>query len=76
MAIALMEYEKMDAVEAVMKIRSLRRGAINETQLQYLEGYKCGGGRHHRRGNKMGGAKSSSAAGGGEGGGGCGCWIL
>ena len=73
-AIALMEYEKMDAVEAVMKIRSLRRGAINETQLQYLEGYKCGAGRHHRRGNKMGGAKSAAAGAGGDGG--CGCWIL
>lgn len=76
-AIALMEYEKMDAVEAVMKIRSLRRGAINETQLQYLEGYKCGAGRHHRRGNKMGAKSSAAAAGGGGGGdGGCGCWIL
>ena len=40
-AIALMEFEKMDAVEAVMMIRSQRRGAINENQLQYLEGYKC-----------------------------------
>ncbi|KAL7529238.1 hypothetical protein ACHAXR_002860 [Thalassiosira sp. AJA248-18] len=40
-AIALMEFEKMDAVEAVMMIRSQRRGAINEKQLQYLEGYKC-----------------------------------
>ena len=40
-AIALMEFEKMDAVEAVMMIRRQRRGAINEKQLQYLEGYKC-----------------------------------
>lgn len=40
-AIALMEYEKMDAVDAVMMIRKGRRGAINEKQLQYLEGYKC-----------------------------------
>ena len=40
-AIALMEFEKMDAVEAVMMIRRNRRGAINEKQLQYLEGYKC-----------------------------------
>lgn len=40
-AIALMEFEKMDAVEAVMMIRGQRRGAINEKQLQYLEGYKC-----------------------------------
>mmetsp|Transcript_23183 Transcript_23183/g.55921 ORF Transcript_23183/g.55921 Transcript_23183/m.55921 type:complete len:232 (-) Transcript_23183:362-1057(-) len=40
-AIALMEFDRMDAVEAVMMIRSQRRGAINEKQLQYLEGYKC-----------------------------------
>mmetsp|Transcript_18382 Transcript_18382/g.36851 ORF Transcript_18382/g.36851 Transcript_18382/m.36851 type:complete len:220 (-) Transcript_18382:1655-2314(-) len=40
-AIALMEFESMDAVEAVMMIRKNRRGAINEKQLQYLEGYKC-----------------------------------
>lgn len=40
-AIALMEFERMDAVEAVMMIRSQRRGAINEKQLRYLEGYKC-----------------------------------
>lgn len=40
-AIALMEFEKMDAVDAVTMIRKGRRGAINEKQLQYLEGYKC-----------------------------------
>eukprot|EP00584_Thalassiosira_punctigera_P011111 CAMPEP_0172528272 /NCGR_PEP_ID=MMETSP1067-20121228/2717_1 /TAXON_ID=265564 ORGANISM="Thalassiosira punctigera, Strain Tpunct2005C2" /NCGR_SAMPLE_ID=MMETSP1067 /ASSEMBLY_ACC=CAM_ASM_000444 /LENGTH=233 /DNA_ID=CAMNT_0013312153 /DNA_START=273 /DNA_END=971 /DNA_ORIENTATION=+ len=40
-AIALMEFEGMDAVEAVMMIRGQRRGAINEKQLRYLEGYKC-----------------------------------
>lgn len=40
-AIALMEFERMDAVEAVVLIRSKRRGAINEKQLKYLEGYKC-----------------------------------
>lgn len=40
-AIALMEFEKMDAVDAVMMIRKNRRGAINETQLRYLEGYRC-----------------------------------
>eukprot|EP00581_Thalassiosira_minuscula_P014793 CAMPEP_0183721750 /NCGR_PEP_ID=MMETSP0737-20130205/13920_1 /TAXON_ID=385413 /ORGANISM="Thalassiosira miniscula, Strain CCMP1093" /LENGTH=237 /DNA_ID=CAMNT_0025951799 /DNA_START=333 /DNA_END=1046 /DNA_ORIENTATION=+ len=44
-AIALMEFERMDAVEAVMMIRNQRRGAINEKQLRYLEGYK------RRRGN-------------------------
>ena len=66
-AIALMEYERMDAVDAVMRIRSLRRGAINETQLQYLEGYKCRTGRRKRGG---GGSGVES----GEGG--CGCLIL
>lgn len=40
-AIALMEFERMDAVEAVVRIRGQRRGAINEKQLRYLEGYKC-----------------------------------
>ncbi|KAL7480399.1 hypothetical protein ACHAW6_006090 [Cyclotella cf. meneghiniana] len=49
-AIALMEFEKMDAVDAVMMIRKGRRGAINEKQLQYLEGYKC-----RRRGREGGG---------------------
>mmetsp|Transcript_30925 Transcript_30925/g.65195 ORF Transcript_30925/g.65195 Transcript_30925/m.65195 type:complete len:156 (+) Transcript_30925:605-1072(+) len=43
-AIALVEFEKMDPVEAVMMIRRNRRGAINEKQLQYLEGYKRRGG--------------------------------
>ena len=51
-AIALMEYERMDAVDAVMMIRSLRRGAINENQLKYLEGYKC---RRRKRGGGGGG---------------------
>ncbi|KAL3772542.1 hypothetical protein ACHAWU_006740 [Discostella pseudostelligera] len=66
-AIALMEYERMDAVDAVMRIRSLRRGAINETQLQYLEGYKCRTGRR-KRGGGGGGVESGE--------GGCGCLIL
>jgi protein tyrosine phosphatase type 4A len=48
-AIALMEFEKMDAVDAVTMIRKGRRGAINEKQLQYLEGYKC-----RRRGARNG----------------------
>lgn len=39
-AIALMEFEGMDAVEAVTAIRHKRRGAINEKQLRYLEGYR------------------------------------
>ena len=51
-AIALMEFENMDAVEAVMMIRSQRRGAINEKQLKYLEGYKC---RMKKGGNGCGG---------------------
>jgi protein tyrosine phosphatase type 4A len=39
-AIALIEFAKMDPVEAVSLIRQRRRGAINEKQLLYLEGYK------------------------------------
>lgn len=39
-AIALIEFANMDPVEAVTFIRKLRRGAINEKQLLYLEGYK------------------------------------
>jgi hypothetical protein len=30
----------MDAVEAVTTIRDRRRGAINQVQLNYLEGYR------------------------------------
>lgn len=39
-AIALIEFAGMDPVDAVSLIRKHRRGAINEKQLQYLEGYK------------------------------------
>lgn len=39
-AIAMIEFEHMDPVDAVSFLRSKRRGAINEKQLQYLEGYK------------------------------------
>lgn len=39
-AIALIEFGGMDPVEAVRFIRNKRRGAINEKQLLYLEGYK------------------------------------
>jgi protein tyrosine phosphatase type IVA len=39
-AIALIEFANMDPVEAVSLIRRHRRGAINEKQLFYLEGYK------------------------------------
>lgn len=39
-AIALIEFANMDPVEAVSTIRARRRGAINEKQLLYLEGYK------------------------------------
>lgn len=38
-AIALIEYG-MDAVQAVTMIREKRRGAINQVQLNYLEGYR------------------------------------
>mmetsp|Transcript_38205 Transcript_38205/g.43609 ORF Transcript_38205/g.43609 Transcript_38205/m.43609 type:complete len:212 (+) Transcript_38205:306-941(+) len=39
-AIALIEFANFDPVEAVALIRKHRRGAINEKQLNYLEGYK------------------------------------
>jgi len=39
-ALALIEFANMDPVEAVAFIRKQRRGAINEKQLIYLEGYK------------------------------------
>lgn len=39
-AIALIEFANIDPVEAVSLIRRHRRGAINEKQLLYLEGYK------------------------------------
>jgi protein tyrosine phosphatase type 4A len=39
-ALALIEFANMDPVEAVSSIRRRRRGAINEKQLLYLEGYK------------------------------------
>jgi len=39
-AIALIEFADMDPVEAVSFLRERRRGAINEKQLLYLEGYK------------------------------------
>lgn len=45
-AIALIEFAHMDPVEAVSFIRERRRGAINEKQLLYLEGYK----KQHPRG--------------------------
>ena len=39
-ALALIEFDNMDPVDAVTLIRKHRRGAINEKQLLYLEGYK------------------------------------
>jgi protein tyrosine phosphatase type 4A len=38
-AIALIEYAHFDPVDAVSFIRKIRRGSINEKQLQYLEQY-------------------------------------
>ena len=53
-AIAFVEFANMDPVEAVTLIRRHRRGAINEKQLLYLEGYK--------KSWKGGGASSSCCA--------------
>jgi protein tyrosine phosphatase type IVA len=39
-AIALIEFANMDPIEAVQWIRSRRRGAINNAQIQYLSSYK------------------------------------
>ncbi len=39
-AIALIEFCKMEPVDAAEYIRKHRRGAINNTQLQWLEGYR------------------------------------
>jgi len=52
-ATALIEFENMDPVDAVSLIRRHRRGAVNEKQLLYLEGYK----KYYRK--KNGGAKAS-----------------
>lgn len=51
-AIALIEFANMDPVEAVSFIRARRRGAINEKQLLYLEGYK-------KQYKRIGGAEGS-----------------
>jgi len=53
-AIALIEFAGYDPVEAVHLIRQHRRGAINEKQLLYLEGYKR---QYKKKGS--GGAESS-----------------
>jgi protein tyrosine phosphatase type 4A len=69
-AIALIEFANMDPVEAVGYIRRHRRGAINEKQLLYLEGYK----KSYQRNKKLrrGGTSGSATAGDG----GCGCTIM
>lgn len=53
-ALALIEFANMDPVEAVSMIRERRRGAINEKQLLYLEGYK----RSYKRSANGGGAEA------------------
>ena len=50
-AIALIEFAKMDPVTAADFIRKHRRGAINNTQLDWLERYK----RRYKGGNAGGG---------------------
>mmetsp|Transcript_12512 Transcript_12512/g.17762 ORF Transcript_12512/g.17762 Transcript_12512/m.17762 type:complete len:202 (-) Transcript_12512:194-799(-) len=53
-AIALIEFANMDPVEAVTLIRRQRRGAINEKQLIYLEGYR----KQYKKKNAGGGESS------------------
>lgn len=59
-AIALIEFGAMDPIDAVRFIRERRRGAINNNQLNYLQGYK----KCYKRGGGGGGAAV-----------GCGCVI-
>ena len=67
-AIALIEFANMDPVEAVGYIRRHRRGAINEKQLLYLEGYKKS--YHKNKKLRRGGTSVST------GDSGCGCTIM
>ena len=67
-AIALIEFANMDPVEAVGYIRRHRRGAINEKQLLYLEGYKKS--YHKNKKLRRGGTSASSSDSG------CGCTIM
>jgi protein tyrosine phosphatase type IVA len=71
-AIALIEFANMDPVEAVGYIRRHRRGAINEKQLLYLEGYKKS--YHKNKKRRHGAGAGSGAATAGDGG--CGCTIM
>jgi protein tyrosine phosphatase type 4A len=68
-AIALMEFAHMDPVEAVTLIRRHRRGAINEKQLIYLEGYK----RHYKRKLTTSHSKKNNSDSGSTG---CNCIIM
>lgn len=68
-AIALIEFADMDPVEAVTLIRRHRRGAINEKQLLYLEGYKKS---YYKKKKRRHGGSGGAAAGDG----GCGCVVM
>jgi len=59
-ALAMIEFANMDAVDAVTMIRKHRKGTINGTQLQYLNNYK----------------KSYKRASGGGAGGDSGCCVI
>eukprot|EP01002_Notosolenus_urceolatus_P002070 NODE_1547_length_1378_cov_9.825433_g1285_i0.p1 GENE.NODE_1547_length_1378_cov_9.825433_g1285_i0~~NODE_1547_length_1378_cov_9.825433_g1285_i0.p1 ORF type:complete len:213 (-),score=28.22 NODE_1547_length_1378_cov_9.825433_g1285_i0:38-676(-) len=62
-AIGLMEFAKIPAVQAITYIRSRRRGAFNDKQLKWLQKYKTKGGKltNPKAGNSKKAATSSGA---------------